>query len=69
MSLISRLFRVLLETVGPDEYLSTTLFVLAEKCCQGKERSKAGNAEFGADLLKSFSFSTRLTVLSPWFPD
>jgi len=69
MSLTTRLFRVLMETVGPDEYLSTTLFLLAEKFCQGKERSKAANAEFGVDLLKSFSLSTRLTALSPQLRD
>ena len=56
-----RLFKVLLETLGPEE-IPTALFLLAEKCCQNDERSKVTNAEFGADLLSSFSLSIRLKV-------
>lgn len=59
----SRLFKVLLETLGTDEHLPTTLFLLAEKCCQSNEKNKTTNAEFGGDLLNSFSLSSRLTVL------
>ena len=58
----SRLFKILLETLGPEDHLPTTLFLLAERCCQNNEKSKTTNAQFGADLLNSFPLSTRLTV-------
>jgi hypothetical protein len=56
------LFKVLLETLGPNQHLPTALFPLAEKGCQANEKSKSAMTEFGADLMNSFHLSTRLTV-------
>jgi U3 small nucleolar RNA-associated protein 10 len=56
------LFKVLLETLGPDQHLPTALFLFADKGCQANEKSKAAVTEFGADLVNSFPLSTRLTV-------
>jgi U3 small nucleolar RNA-associated protein 10 len=57
------LFRVLIETVGADEYLSTTLFLLVEKACETKNKEKSSASEFGSDLLRSFALSTRLAAV------
>ena len=57
------LFRVLMETVGAEEFLSTTLFLLAEKTCETKNKEKSSASEFGSDLVKSFPLSTRLAAV------
>jgi hypothetical protein len=56
------LFRVLLETLGPEEHLSTALLLFGEKGSQAMDSGKAAIAEFGADLINSFPLATRLTV-------
>jgi U3 small nucleolar RNA-associated protein 10 len=57
------LFRVLIETVGADECLPTTLFLLVEKACETKNKKKSLASEFGSDLLKSFPLSTQLAAV------
>lgn len=58
-----RLFKILVETLGPEEHLPLTLLLLAEKGCQRNEKTKLTTAEFGSDLLNSFMAPTRLVAL------
>lgn len=53
---------MLLETLGADGSTSNALFLLAEMCSQGNEKSKPVVMEFATDLVNSFAMSTRLTV-------
>ena len=56
------LFRVLLETLGPEKHLSSALLQFGEKGSQAKDSGKAAVTEFAADLINSFPLATRLTV-------
>jgi len=55
---------VLLETLGPEKYIPTTLLLLAEKGSQANEKNKTAITGFAADLVNSFAIAARLTAIS-----
>jgi hypothetical protein len=66
------LFKVLLETLGPEEHIPTALLLLADKGkgrpaeTEKKKKDKDAMAEFAADLLNSFPLTARLIVCLCW---